>query len=208
MAGAGVTCLVIIAVLLGVRVWDLDGQVSNLSEENGALATENGALDGQVSDLTTERDSIRAIFPLSRRSFADADLRGTYEFLFEPVEGACTYSDCDQIGPAAYRLSIDRSSSGYVLTLDGVEATPAPMSRDGDVYSASGVLPESLWGGCGETPVETSFELHLTVRAVGLANGELRAVEGSGRYREYTPDVGLGCGLSEMSFTFDARRAG
>ena len=198
----------VIAVVLGLRSWDLDSQVSDLKEENGTLAAENVALDGNVSELTAERDAIREIFPITQASLADADLAGTYEFLFAPVEGKCTYSDCDQIGPERYRLSIGRTSDGYALALEGVPGPPAPMSREGDVYSTSGVLPKSLWGTCGDTPAETSFELHLTVAAVGLAGSDLRAVEAGGMYRQYTPDAGLGCESSESSSTFTARRTG
>jgi hypothetical protein len=194
------------AVVLGVRSWDLDAQVSDLTEENGTLTAENASLDRKVSELTAERDSIREIFPLT--SLADADLEGTYEFLFVPVQGTCTYSDCDQIGSTRYSLSIGRTSDGYALGLEGVPGPPAPMSRDGDVYSTSGVLPESMWGTCGDAPAETSFELHLAVAAVGLAGSDLRAVEASGTYRQYTPDTGLGCGSSESASTFTARRTG
>jgi hypothetical protein len=208
LVGAGATCLAVIAVVLGVRSWDLDHQVSDLKEESGTLAAENVALDGKVSELTAERDSIREIFPITQESMADADLAGTYEFLFVPVEGKCTYSDCDQIGPERYQLSIGRTSDGYALVLEDVPGPPAPMSREGDVYSTSGVLPKSLWGTCGDKPAETSFELHLTVAAVGLAGSDLRAVEAGGTYRQYTPDAGLGCDSSESASTFTARRTG
>jgi hypothetical protein len=208
LVGAGATCLAVIAVVLGVRSWDLDREVSDLKEENGTLAAENVALDGNVSELKAERDAIREIFPISGESLADADLAGTFEFLFVPVEGKCTYSDCNQIGPERYQLSIGRTSDGYALALEGVPGPPAPMSREGDVYSTSGVLPKSLWGTCGDTPAETSFELHLTVAAVGLAGSDLRAVEAGGTYRQYTPDAGLGCDSSESASTFTARRTG
>jgi hypothetical protein len=208
LVGAGAAGLVVIAVVLGLRSWDLDHQVSDLTEENETLAAENVALDGNVSGLTAERDAIREIFPISRESLADADLAGTYESLFVPVEGNCTYSDCNQIGPERYGLSIGRTSDGYALALEGFPGPPAPMSRDGDVYSTSGVLPKSLWGTCGDTPAETSFELHLTVAAVGLAGSALRAVEAGGTYRQHTPDAGLGCESSESSSTFTARRTG
>lgn len=208
LVGAGATCLVVIAIVLGFRSWDLGSQVSDLKEENGTLAAENAALDGNVSELTAERDALRKIFPISQESLADADLAGTYEFLFVPVEGECTYSDCDQIGPERYGLSIGRTSDGYALTLEGAPGPPAPMSREGGVYSTSGVLPKSLWGTCGDAPAETSFELHLTVAAVGLSGSNLRAVEASGTYRQYTPDAGLGCGSSESTSTFTARRTG
>lgn len=82
------------------------------------------------------------------------------------------------------------------------------MSREGAVYSTSGVLPKSLWGTCGDTPAETSFELHLSVAAVGLSGSDLQAVEARGTYRQYTPDAGLGCESSESSSTFTARRTG
>jgi hypothetical protein len=190
-----------------VRTRDLDGQVSDLTEENGTLTEENASLDGSVSDLTGERDSLREIFPMSLASWADADLEGTYEFLFVPVEGQCTYSDCDQIGSTRYALSISRTADGYALGAVGQTGPPAPMSRDGSVYSTSGVLPESLWGTCGETPSETSFEMHLTVTAVGLAGIDLRAVEASGMYRQYAP-ASLDCGPSESTSTFTARRTG
>jgi hypothetical protein len=208
LVGAGATCLVVIAVVLGVRSWDLDGQVSDLTEENGTLTAENLSLDGKVSELTAERDSIRNIFPITQESLAGADLEGTYEFLFVPVEGKCTYSDCDEIGSTRYSLSIRRTSDGYALALEGVPGPPAPMSREGDVYSTSGVLPESMWGTCGDAPAETSFELHLAVAAVGLSGSDLRAVEASGTYRQYTPDAGLGCGSSESASTFTALRTG
>jgi hypothetical protein len=199
---------VVIAVVLGLRSWDLDGQVSDLTDENGSLTAENVSLDGKVSELTAERDAIREIFPISHESLADADLAGTYEFLFVPVGGKCTYSDCDQVGSERYQLSIGRASDGYALALEGAPGAPAPMSREGGVYSTSGVLPESMWGTCGDTPAETSFELHLTVAAVGLAGSDLRAVEASGTYRQYTPDAGLGCESSESTSTFTARRTG
>jgi hypothetical protein len=211
LGGAGATCLVIAlvvaAALLGVRARDLDGQVSDLTEENGTLTEENASLDGSVSELTAERDSLRAIFPMSVASWADADLEGTYEFLFVPVEGQCTYSDCDQFGSTRYALSISRTADGYALGADGEPGPPAPMSREGSVYSASGVLPESLWGACGDTPAETSFELHLTVTAVGLAGTDLRAIEANGGYRQYTP-ASQDCGPSESTSTFTARRTG
>jgi hypothetical protein len=79
------------------------------------------------------------------------------------------------------------------------------MSRDGNIYSTSGVLPESMWGTCGDTPAETSFELHLAVAGVGLAGSNLRAVEASGTYRQYTP-ANSDCGPSESASTFTARR--
>lgn len=214
LVGGIVACLVIIAALLGVRSWDLDGQVADLTEENQTLTEENEtltadnvSLDAEVTELTAEIDSIRALFPLTYESLAGADLAGNYEFLFVPVEGECTYSDCDQIGPERYPLSISRTSDGYALALEGVAGTPAPMSRDGDVYTSSGVLPESMWGTCGDTPAETSFELHLAVAAVGLSGGDLRAVEAGGTYRQYTP-ANLDCGPSESSSTFTARRTG
>jgi len=207
LVGAGATCLLATAVVLGVRSWDLDGQVSDLAEENGTLTAENASLDGKVSELTAEKESIQEIFPISQESMADADLEGTYEFLFVPVAGECTYSDCDQLGSTRYSLSIGRTSDGYGLALEGVPGPPAAMSREGNVYSTSGVLPESLWGTCGDTPAETSFELHLAVTAVGLAGGELRAVEASGTYRQYTP-ANLDCGPSESTSTFTAQRTG
>lgn len=208
LVGAGATCLTVIAVVLGARSWDLDHQVSDLKEENGTLAGENVSLDGKVSELTAERDSIRQIFPITQESMADADLAGTYEFLFVPVEGKCTYSDCDQTGPERFRLSIGRTSGGYALALEGATGPPAPMGREGDVYSTSGVLPKSLWGTCGDTPAETSFELHLSVAAVGLVGSDVRAVEAGGTYRQYTPEAGLGCDSSESTSTFTARRTG
>lgn len=207
LVGAGATCLVVTAALLGVRTWDLDGQVSDLMEENGSLTAENARLDGRVSDLTAETDSLREIFPITQESWADADLEGTYEFLFVPMEGQCTYSDCDQIGSTRYVLSVSRTSDGYALGVEGLPGPPAPMSREGNVYSTSGVLPESLWGTCGDTPAETSFEMHLTVAAVGLAGTDLRAVEASGTYRQYTPGI-MDCGTSESTSTFTARRTG
>jgi hypothetical protein len=208
LVGAGATCLVVTAAVLGVRSWDLDGQVSDLTEENGVLTAENASLDGKVSELTAERDAIQEIFPITPESLADADLEGTYEFLFVPVEGECTYSDCDQFGPVRYPLSIGRTSDGYALALEGVPGPPAPMSQEGNVYSTSGVLPESMWGTCDGTPAETSFELHLAVAAAGLAESDLRAVEASGTYRQYTPYTGLGCDASESASTFTARRTG
>jgi hypothetical protein len=208
LVGAAVTCLLVIAGLLGDRSWDLDREVSDLTDQNGALAAQNDALDGKVSDLTAERDAIREIFPLSQESLADADLAGTYDFLFVPVEGKCTYSDCGQIGSERYQLSIGRTSDGYALALEGAPGPPVPMSREGNVYSTSGVLPESMWGTCGDAPAETSFELHLTVAAVGLAGSDLQAVEAGGTYRQYTPDAGLGCESSESAATFTARRTG
>jgi hypothetical protein len=206
LVAAGATCLVAIAVVLGVRSWDLDGRVSDLTEENGALTAENASLGGEVSELTAERDSIHELFPITQESMAEADLAGTYEFLFVPVEGECTYSDCDEFGSTRYSLSIVGTADGYALAPDGVPG-PAPMSREGNVYSTSGVLPESMWGTCGDTPAETSFELHLTVSGVGLAGSDLRAVEGSGMYRQYTP-ANLDCGPSESTSTFTARRTG
>jgi hypothetical protein len=208
LVGAGATCLVVTAVVLGVRSWDLDGQVSDLTEENGILTAENASLDGKVSELTAEGDAIREIFPITQESLAAADLEGTYEFLVVPVEGECTYSDCDQIGSTRYSLSIGRNSDGYALALEGVPGPPAPMSREGNVYSTSGVLPESMWGTCDDAPAETSFELHLAVAAAGLAGSDLRAVEASGMYRQYTPYTGLGCDASESASTFTARRTG
>jgi hypothetical protein len=201
-------CLVVIAAVLGVRSWDLDGQVSDLTEENGILTAENASLDGKVSELTAERDSIREIFPITQESMAAADLEGTYDFLFVPVEGACTYADCDQFGSVPYRLSVGRTSDGYALALEGVPGPPAPMSQEGNVYSTSGVLPDSMWGTCDGAPAETSFEMHLAVAAVGLAGSDLRAVEASGTYRQYTPYTGLACAASESASTFTARRTG
>lgn len=208
LVGAGVTCLAVIAVVLGVRSLDLDSQVSDLTEKNGTLSAQNDALDGKVSELTAESDAIRNVFPISQESLADADLAGTYEFLFVPVEGKCTYSDCDQIGSERYQLSIGRTSDGYAVALEGAPGPPAPMSRDGNVYSTSGLLPESMWGTCGDAPAQTNFELHLTVTAAGLAGSDLRAVEAGGTYRQYTPDAGLGCESSESASTFTARRTG
>jgi hypothetical protein len=201
--------------MFGVRSWDLDAQVSDLTDENGSLnhrvadlTAENDSLTAEKDSLTAERDAIRQVFPISQQSLADADLEGTYEFLFVPVEGKCTYSDCDQIGSTRYQLSISRISDGYALALEGAPGPPAPMSREGGVYSASGVLPKSLWGTCDDTPAETSFELHLTVAAVGLAGNNMRAVEASGTYRQYTRYGGLNCAPSESTSTFTARRTG
>jgi hypothetical protein len=208
LVGAGATCLVVTAVVLGLRSWDLDGQVSDLTEENRVLTAENASLDGKVSELAAERDAIREIFPITQESLAAADLEGTYEFLFVPLEGKCTYSDCDQVAPVRYPLSIGRTSDGYALALEGVPGPPAPMSQEGNVYSTSGVLPESMWGTCDGAPAETSFELHLAVAAAGLAGSDLRAVEASGTYRQYTPYTGLGCEASESESTFTARRTG
>ncbi|HEX6424411.1 MAG TPA: hypothetical protein VFZ79_13095 [Acidimicrobiales bacterium] len=198
----------VVAGLLGVRSWDLDGQVSDLDRRVADLTAENDTLDGRVAELTAENDSIRGIFPITPESLADAGLEGTYEFLFVPVEGRCTYTDCDQFGSVRYALSISRSSDGYALGLEGETGPPVPMSREGDVYSTSGVLPDWMWGACGDTPVETSFELHMTVSAIGLAGSDLRAVEAGGTYRQYTPDAGLGCDASESESTFTARRTG
>lgn len=208
LVGVGATGLAATAVVLGVRSWDLDGQVSDLTEENRTLTAENASLDGDVSELTAERDAIREIFPITDDSLADADLEGTYEFLFVPEEGTCTYSDCDQAGPVRYPLSIGRTSDGYTLALEGAPGPPTPMSREGTVYSTSGVLPESMWGTCDGVPAETSFELHLAVAAAGLAGSDLRAVEAGGTYRQYTPYTGLGCDASESASTFTARRTG
>ena len=211
LGGAGATCLVIAlvvtAAVLGVRARDLDGQVADLTEENGTLTEENASLDGSVSELTAARDSLQALFPMSVASWADADLAGAYEFLFVPVEGQCTYADCDQIGSTRFALTISPTADGYALGAVGEPGPPAPMSREGSVYSTSGVLPESLWGTCGETPSETSFEMHLTVTAVGLAGTGLRAVEASGMYRQYAP-ADQDCGPSESTSTFTARRTG
>lgn len=201
-------CLVAAAVVLGLRSWDLDGRVSDLTDENDALTSENDSLGGEISDLVAERASIQEIFPLAHESFADADLDGTYDLLFVPVEGECTYTDCDEVGSLGLPLTIARAADGYTIAIEGGPGGRAPMSRDGDVYSASGVLPESMWGGCGDTPAETSFELHLIVAAVGLADGHLRAVEASGTYRQYTPDAGLGCAPSESTSTFTGHRTG
>lgn len=201
----GAACLAIAAALLGVLAWDLDGQVSEREDENENLTEENASLDGKVSELSEERDALRGIFPITEESWADADLEGTYEFLFVPVEGQCTYSDCDQLGSTRYSLVISRTADGYALGIDGLPGPPAPMSREGVVYSTSGVLPESFWGTCGDTPAETSFEMHLAVAAVGLAGTDLRAIEASGTYRQYTP-ANLDCGPSESTSTFTARR--
>ena len=86
------------------------------------------------------------MFPITQQSLADADLEGTYEFLFVPVKGKCTYADCDQIASTRYQLSISRTSDGYALALEGAPGPPAPMSREGGVYSASGVLPSHCGG--------------------------------------------------------------
>lgn len=201
----GAACLAIAAALLGVLAWDLDGQVSDLEDENGDLTEENASLDGDVSELTAERDALRGLFPITEESWADADLEGTYEFLFVPVEGQCTYADCDQIGSTRHSLVISRTPDGYALGIEGLAGPPAPMSREGVVYSTSGVLPESFWATCGDTPAETSFEMHLTVAAAGLAGSDLRAIEASGTYREYSP-ANLDCGPSESTYTFTARR--
>ena len=208
LVGAGATCLVVIAAVLGLRIWDLDGQVSDLNDENGSLTAEIASLDSKVSELTAERDSIQEFFPISQESMAAADLEGTYDALFVPVEGACTYSDCDQFSSARFPLSIARTSEGYALGLEGVPGPPAPMSPEGTVYTTSGVLPESMWGNCDGVPAETSFEMHLAVAAVGLAGSDLQAVEASGTYRQYTPYTGLPCDASESSATFTARRTG
>jgi hypothetical protein len=201
----GAACLAIAAALLGGLAWDLEGQVSDLEDENDTLTEENAALDGSVSELTAERDALRGNFPITEESWADADLEGTYEFLFVPVEGQCTYADCDQIGSTRFSLVISRTPDGYALGIEDLPGPPAPMSREGVVYSASGVLPEFLWGTCGDTPAETSFEMHLTVAAVGLAGTDLRAVEASGTYRQYAPANG-DCAASESTSTFTARR--
>lgn len=197
----------VIAAVLGVRSWDLDDQVSDLNEENRALTEDNVALDADVTELTAEADSIRELFPITHESLALADLDGRYETLFVPVEGECTYTDCDQMGPVRYSLSISSNADGYAITLEGEDGTPVPMSREGDVYSSSGVLPETMWGSCGATAAETSFELHLAVTAVGLAGGDLEAIEATGAYRQYTP-ANLDCGPSESTSTFTARRTG
>jgi hypothetical protein len=204
---AGAMGLVVAAAVLGGLAWDLDGQVSDLTEENGALTAENASLGGRVSELTGEQESLRGLFPITQESMAGADLEGTYEFLFVPVEGQCTYSDCDQIGPSRYALSISRAPDGYALGIVGLPGPQAPMSREGTVYSTSGVLPESMWSVCGDTPGETSFEMHLTVAAVGLAGTNLRAIEASGTYRQYVPAT-LDCAPSESTSTFTARRTG
>jgi hypothetical protein len=201
----GAAALVITAGVLGGLAWDLDGQVSDLAKDNATLLDENASLEGEVSELTGERDALRERFPITEASMAEADLEGTYEFLFVPVEGQCTYSDCDQIGSTRFRLSISRTPDGYALGIVDLPGASAPMSREGTVYSTSGVLPESLWGTCGDTPAETSFELHLTVTAAGLTGTNLRAIEASGTYRQYTP-ANLDCGDSESSSTFTARR--
>lgn len=206
LAGAGLACLAVIAAALGVWTWDLDNQVSDLTEENATLTEENASLDDRVSELTAAQDAIEQRFPMTQESWADADLAGTYEFLFVPVEGQCTYDDCDQIGPTRYSLTISRTADGYALSLDGVEGQ-APMSRDGSTYSASGVLHESLWGTCDGTPAETSFEMHMTVAAVGLTGTDLRAVEASGTYRQYS-SANPACVPAESTSTFTARRTG
>jgi hypothetical protein len=203
----GAAGLIVTAAVLGGLAWDLDGQVSDLTKENATLTDENASLEGEVSELTGERDSLRERFPITQASMAEANLEGTYEFLFVPVEGQCTYSDCDQVGSTRYALSISRAPDGYALGILDLPGPAAPMSREGTVYSTSGVLPESLWGTCGDTPAETSFEMHLTVSAVGLAGTDLRAIEASGTYRQYTP-ANLDCGPSESTSTFTARRTG
>ena len=202
LAGAGVTCLAVIAAVLGVWTWNLDNEVSDLTEENRTLTAENASLDDTVTELTAERDAIGQLFPMTQESWADADLAGTYEFLFVPVEGQCTYDDCDQIGPTRYSLTISRTADGYAL--DG-ESGQAPISRDGSTWSTSGVLPESLWSTCDGTPAETSFEMHLTVAAVGLTGTSLRAVEASGTYRQYS-SANPACAPAESTSTFTARR--
>jgi hypothetical protein len=210
----GAAALVVTAAVLGGLAWDLDGQVSDLTnenraltEENATLTDENASLEGEVSELTGERDSLREYFPITQTSTAEADLEGTYEFVFVPVDGQCTYSNCDQIGETRYRLSISRTPDGYALGIVDLPGTPAPMTREGTVYSTSGVLPESMWDTCGDTPAETSFELHLTVTAAGLAGTHLRAIDATGTYRQYSPAT-LDCRDSESSSTFTARRAG
>jgi hypothetical protein len=207
LLGGGATVLVVAVALLGVVAWDRDGEVSDLTDENRALTAVNASLDDKVSELTTERDALRENFPLTQESWADADLAGTYEFLFVPVEGQCTYDDCDQIGSTRYALTISRTADGYALGIEGSPGPAAPMSREGTVYSTSGVLPEWLWGTCGDTPAETSFEMHLSVAAVGLTGTDLRAVEASGTYREYSP-ANLDCLPAESTSTFTARRTG
>ena len=204
LLAGGAACLVVATALLGARARDLDGRVSDLSDENAALTAENRSLDGKVSDLTAERESLRGLFPITSESWADADLEGSYEFVFAPVEGQCTYSDCDQMGESRFELSIGRTADGYALGIAGVEGT-APMSRDGVLYSASGVLPESLWSTCGDTPLETDFEMQLTVAGVGLAGTDLRAIEASGTFRQHNPAT-ADCAPSEATFTFTARR--
>jgi len=207
LLAGGAAALVITAAVLGGLAWDLDGQVSDLTEENATLRDENASLEGEVSELTVQRDSLREHFPVTQTSMADADLEGTYEFVFVPVEGQCTYSDCDQVGSTRYRLSISRTPDGYALAIVDLPGTPAPMTREGTVYSTSGVLPEPLWATCGDTPAETTAELHLTVSAVGLYGTDLRAVQATGTYHQYTP-ANLDCEASESSSTFTARRTG
>jgi hypothetical protein len=197
---------VVATVLLGVLAWDLDGRVSDLTDDKAALTAENTSLDRKVSDLTAERESLRGLFPITSESWADADLEGRYEFVFVPMEGGpCTYSDCDQSGEVSFVLSISRTADGYGLAIDGIPGTPAPMSRDGVQYSVSGVLPESLWGTCGDTPAETRFEMQLLVGGVGLDGSDLRAVEADGTYHQYTPATS-NCGPAESMSTFTARR--
>jgi hypothetical protein len=208
LVGLVMMCLAVAAVVLGLRTWDLDGQVSDLTEENATLDRRVADLTAENDSLTAERDAIRTMFPITQAWLADANLEGTYEFLFVPVEGKCTYSDCDQIGSERSQLSISRSSNGYTLALEGAPGPPVPMSREGGVYSASGVLPQSMWGTCDDTPAETSFELHLSVAAVGLAGSDPQAVEARGTYRQYTPYAGLPCEHSESTSTFTARRTG
>lgn len=205
LLAGGAACLAVATALLGVLAWDLDGRVSDLRDENEALTAENASLDGKVSDVTAERDSLREIFPITEEAWGAADLEGTYEFLFVPVEGQCTYSDCDQMGSTRFVLSISRAADGYGLSIEGVPGPPAPLSRDGVLYSASGVLPGSLWSTCDDIPGETSFEIHLAVASVGLAGTGLRMITGRGSYRQYTP-ASSDCALAESTSSFTARR--
>jgi|SRR5262245_17206534 len=214
LLAGGAAALVITAAVLGWLAWDLDGQVSDLTkanatltDENATLTDEKASLEGDVSELTVERDSLRELFPITETSMADADLEGTYEFVFVPVEGQCTYANCDEIGETRYQLSISRTPDGYALGIVDLPGTPAPMTREGTVYSTSGVLPESMWDTCDDAPAETSFELHLTVTAAGLAGTDLRANEATGTYRQYSP-ADQNCRASESSSTFTARRTG
>jgi hypothetical protein len=68
------------------------------------------SVEGEIKVVAAERDSIRGIFPINQDSMTAADLEGTYGFLFVPIEGACTYVDCDQFGDVRYMLSIARTS--------------------------------------------------------------------------------------------------
>jgi hypothetical protein len=184
-----IVATVVVAVVVAVSAaWirSLDGDMSDVRTDNAALSERVGSLED--------------LFPLTTSSMSDAELTGRYRTAFTPVQGLCTYDDCADIGTPSFTLVISRrSSQGYGLAVEGVGGPPAPMQRIGSVHSAGGLLPRAMWGTCEGAPSPTSFEFLLVTIGVDLVDGELRAVETTGVYRQYDSS-GTCSGGSESSF--------